>query len=83
MNPLAQTASFLSRSPERFKAPSTQVRMKKMCGFNNVRIRVDMSWGTTWAHCYVFILKRMHKVQRLISTGLRDILNWVIDERVI
>ena len=57
-----------------------------MCGFKNVRIRVDMalrSWGTTWAHCYVFILKRMHKVQRLISTGLRDILNWVIDERVI
>ena len=25
----------------------------------------------------------MHEVQRLISTGLRDIHNWITDERVI
>ena len=27
--------------------------------------------------------KRMHEVQRLISTGLRDIHNWIRDERII
>ena len=28
-------------------------------------------------------LKRMHEVQRMISTGLRDIHNWITDERII
>ena len=28
-------------------------------------------------------LTRMHEVQRLISTGLRDIHNWIRDERII
>ena len=28
-------------------------------------------------------LTRMHAIQRLISTGLRDIHNWIRDERII
>ena len=28
-------------------------------------------------------LKRMHEVQLLMSTGLRDIHNWIRDERII
>ena len=31
---------------------------------------------------YIY-LRRMHEVQRLISTGLRDIHNWIKDEGII
>ena len=39
--------------------------------------------GNTLGSLLCIYLKRMHAVQRLISTGFRDIHNWIKDERII
>ena len=39
--------------------------------------------GDTLSSLLCIKLKRMQEVQRLISTGLRDIHNWIKDEHII
>ena len=39
--------------------------------------------GNTLGALLCIHLKRMHEVKRLISTGLRDLHNWIKDERII
>ena len=41
MNALTETVSFFKRFPEWFKAPSLNPPANQVCGFQNVRIRVD------------------------------------------
>ena len=41
MNPLTETVTFFKRAPEWFKAPSPNPPANQICGFKNVRIRVD------------------------------------------
>ena len=41
------------------------------------------SWGDTLGSFLYIYFKRIHEVQRLIATGLRDIHNWLRDERII
>lgn len=45
VNPVTVTVSFLNCSPKRFKAcPHESIQNLHICGFKNVRIRVDMGW---------------------------------------
>ena len=39
--------------------------------------------GDTLGSLFCIYLKRVHEVEGLISTGLRDIHNWIKDERII
>ena len=43
VNPVTETVSFLNRSTQWFKTLSTRFRIKKICVFKRVRIRVDMA----------------------------------------
>ena len=44
---------------------------------------IRLGRGDTLGSLLCIYLKRMHEVQRLISTGLRDIHNWIKDEPII
>lgn len=80
---LKRLLSIAALTREGFSDTSCDNDVLKNCRARYLQLFTLRSRGDTLNSLLCIYLKHLHEVQRLTPTGLRDIHNWIKDERII